>query len=310
MASKPFSLLKGRRIRGTRLDACGRFVYGDRSTVVSKGFITVGITTLTTESEGISVTNAAGEICVNEPAETTVSGHGIEAVFCDVDPELFSMFTGQEVYLDAAGNAIGFTVNTKLETVNAVALELWTGVANSDACANPDAQGAWGYLLLSFLKGGYVSDVSIENAAISFTIAGAITRDGNMWGVGPYNVILDGATPSPLPTPIDPNDSLLAIVVDVAPPLPYSGARPLLDRSIEPLTAVVGTVSGLTATFAATPADIVAPTFYDFGDGEWEYVASEDMGATSHTYDAPGTYTVLASTNGTTVQTAVTVVAP
>src|SRR5690606_13950229 len=131
MASKAFSLLKGRRIRGTRLDACGRVVYGPSSTVTSEGVISVGITTITTQSEERSVVDAAGDRCVHEPSETSVAGHSIEAEFCDVDPELFSMFTGQEVYLDAAGNAIGFTVNTKIEIASAFALELWTGVANT-----------------------------------------------------------------------------------------------------------------------------------------------------------------------------------
>jgi hypothetical protein len=42
--AKCLSLVKGRRIRLTRLDACGRPVYGESSAVVSKGFISVAFT--------------------------------------------------------------------------------------------------------------------------------------------------------------------------------------------------------------------------------------------------------------------------
>jgi hypothetical protein len=54
--TKCLSLVKGRRIRVTRLDNCGRPVYGDDSQVVSKGFISVGFTANTTESDEINVT--------------------------------------------------------------------------------------------------------------------------------------------------------------------------------------------------------------------------------------------------------------
>ena len=59
MPTKCLSLVKGRRIRLTRLDGCGRPVYGDCSTAVSKGFISVAFTANTTESDEINVTNAA-----------------------------------------------------------------------------------------------------------------------------------------------------------------------------------------------------------------------------------------------------------
>src|SRR6476469_1177698 len=106
MPTKCLSLVKGRRIRLTRLDGCGRPVYGDCSTSVSKGFISVAFTANTTESDEISVTNAAGEICVFEPAETSLTGYAVEIAFCEVDPELFSLVTGQPIVTDASGNAI------------------------------------------------------------------------------------------------------------------------------------------------------------------------------------------------------------
>lgn len=309
MRSKPYSLVKGRRVRGTRLDECGRVVYGEDSTAVSKGFITVGLTANLVETEEISVTNASGERCIHEPSESSIAGYGVSITFCEVDPAFFSLLTGQEVYLDDSGAAIGFTVNTKLEITSAFALEVWAGTANADACENPNAQGAYGYLLLPFLKGATVGDITIENGAVNFTITGANTRDGHAWGSGPYNVIMAGAAPSPLPTPLDPNDALLSIVVDVAPPEPFAGTRPLLDPSSEEYTGITATPTGLSVEFAPVPADIVAPAWYDFGDGTWDYIAPDSMGETTHVYEAAGTYTVRASTNGTWVTTEVTVTA-
>lgn len=307
MRSKPFSLVKGRRLRVTRVDDCGRVVYGESSTGVSKGFISVGLTANVVETDEISVTNAAGERCIHEPAESSISGYASEIVFCEVDPAVFSLITGQEVYVNDAGEAIGISVNTKLEIKSAFALELWAGTANTDSCANPNAQGSYGYLLLPFLRGGVVGDITVENGAINFTITGANTRDGHAWGVGPYNVMMSGAEAAALPTPLDSNDALLAIVVDVAPPEPFAGTRPLLDPSGEPLTGLTAAVEGSTATFTPVPDDVTASVWYEFGDGTWDYLAPDAMGATTHTYPGPGTYEVRASANGEWATTTVTV---
>ena len=42
-SSQCFSLVRGRVMRATKLDTCGNPVYGPLSTVVSDGFITVGL---------------------------------------------------------------------------------------------------------------------------------------------------------------------------------------------------------------------------------------------------------------------------
>jgi len=186
------SLVKGRRIRVTQLDGCGRPVYGDDSQVVSKGFISVAFTANTTDSDEISVTNAAGDICVFEPSVTSLTGYGVEISFCEVDPELFALVTGQPVVLGGDGTTvIGFDVdpNISLENSN-FALELWAGSPTGDACSTAGAQGAYGYLLLPYLHGGILGDFTVENGAVTFTLTGANTKEGNAWGKGPYPVML------------------------------------------------------------------------------------------------------------------------
>lgn len=190
--TKCLSLVKGRRIRVTRLDGCGRPIYGDDSQVVSKGFISVAFTANTTESDEINQTNAAGEVCVYEASVTSLVGYGVEIAFCNVDPELLALVTGQNVVVGADGSTVvGFDVDTKIGLENSnFALELWAGSPTGDACATGAAQGSFGYLLLPFLNGGILGDFTVENGAVTFTVTGANTKEGNSWGVGPHRDVM------------------------------------------------------------------------------------------------------------------------
>lgn len=310
--TKCLSLVKGRRIRVTKLDSCGRPIYGDDSQVTSKGFISVGFTASTVDSDEINVTNASGEVCVFEAAVTSLTGYGVEIAFCEVDPELFALVTGQPVVLGADGSTvIGFDVDTKISLDNSnFALELWAGSPAGDACSTEGAQGSYGYLLLPFLSGGILGDFTVENAAVTFTLTGANTKEGNSWGVGPYPVMLDGgspASPAPMASPVSTSTALRTMIVDVAPPEAACGARPLLDSTLPPLTAVAGVVTGLSVALTTTPP-ATGSVHYEFGDGTWDYVAAP--GATDHVYASAGTYTVKASQNGEWVETTVTVTGP
>jgi hypothetical protein len=308
--TKCLSLVKGRRIRVTALDSCGRPIFGDCSQVTSKGFISVAFTANTTDSDEISVTNAAGEVCVYEAAVTSLVGYGIEIQFCEVDPELFALVTGQPVVTMPDGTVIGFDVDTKIGLENSnFALELWAGSPTGDACATEGASGSFGYLLLPFLKGGILGDFTVENGAVTFTLTGANTSEGNSWGAGPYDVMLDGTSvPGPMTSPVSTSTALRTMIVDLAPPDAACGCRPVLDPGASAITAVVpGAVPGdLEVDFTVTPV-ATSPVWYDFGDGTWDYVAAP--GATTHTYASAGTYTVRASTNGTWVTAPVTVTA-
>lgn len=313
MASKGYGAMKGRRLRATRVDACGRPIYGEDSQAVSKGFISVAWTANTVDTEEINQTNASGERCVYEPAETEFTGYSLELQFCEVDPELFSLITGQRVYLDVNGDAVGFAINSKVSLNDrAFALEVWAGSPATDACDNPDAQGTFGYFLAPFLKGGILGDYTVENGAVTFTISGATTRDGNRWGRGPYGVMLASGVPVPLVTPLDPNDHKLLIWTSIAPPEPFYGTRPVLDPDSAMMVAVVAAEGGspTEADFTFTGPAAGVPVYIDFGDGEWDYVADGTTGA-SHTYAENGTYMVTATTNGfQKVSTTVTIPFP
>ena len=61
MPTRCMKVVRGTRLRVTRVDSCGRVVYGDCSQVVTSGFVTSILTMVTEEGSEISVTNAAGD---------------------------------------------------------------------------------------------------------------------------------------------------------------------------------------------------------------------------------------------------------
>lgn len=305
--TKCLKFVRGRAARFTRLNGCGVPVYGDTSTVTTKGIITVGWTANIEEGDEINVPNFAGETCVRDTPAPQLTGYTVEIQFCEVDPELYALATGQPVVLDAFGNVVGFDVDTTISSLDtAFALEVWAG-APAQRCAE-GGTGSYGYFLAQYLQGGVLGDFTIENGAVTFTISGASTKEGGAWGVGPYNVTLDAdAEASPLLTAIGPNVALRAMIVNLAPPEAICGARPLLDPSDLLLTSITETIDDLDVTFTAvaTSAD---PFWVDFGDGTWDY--SSDGTPLVHTYETAGTYDWTAKRGVTTLTGDVTVTAP
>jgi hypothetical protein len=116
---------------------------------------------------------------------------------------------------------VGFDSDTRKPSVS-FALEVWSKLAGT-ACADGTRQ--YGYTVFPFLKGGRVGGFSFENGAVQFTIAGAQTRDGNGWGVGPFDVDRDEASaPSPLNAALGVNTHYRNILVTLDPPEASCGA--------------------------------------------------------------------------------------
>jgi hypothetical protein len=200
MATKCFSLVRGRAMRVTRLDGCGTPVVGTDSVVVSDGFIQVALTANVDEGTTISVQNAAGKTCVLDEPCPTFTGYDVEVQFCQVDPDLYAMMTAQEVVLDGNGNSVGFGVDSDADACESgFALELWSNVPAA-ACEAGASEGQFGYFLIPFLRGGVLGDFTIGNDAVNFTLTGAKSRDGNAWGNGPYDVVLGPGVTSEVQT--------------------------------------------------------------------------------------------------------------
>jgi hypothetical protein len=250
-----FSLIRGRVLRATKVDSCGAPVLGATSKVVSKGFISVQFTANTEEGEAISVTNANGDICVQDTPAPRFVNYALEIAFCGVDPNLINLMTGNPLVYDGSvtPEAVGFRVNSGLDLdAQGFALELWSSVP---AAACVDGQASYGYFLSPFVKGGIIGDFTIENAAVNFTLTGATTRDGSGWGVGPYDVVDDAGTPSPLLTAIDDKDHLHVQITTIAPPVDECGAT---EVGVEATGATAGIPATLTPSNSYPPADFAA----------------------------------------------------
>lgn len=208
----------GKRIRVTVLDDCGNppDPSDEDAYIATDGFIRVALAAETDTGAEIVTKKADGSLCVNEKLADSFKRFGVEIQFCGVNPNLAALVSNAESYADYAGDIAGFTV-PEGPINKRFALELWTGLSGQ-ACA-PGVEEASGYILLPFITAGVVGNIEVTGeAAVDFSMTGAATKGGNNWGVGPYNVVKNGATASALPTPLDPFDHLLMLDTALAPP--------------------------------------------------------------------------------------------
>lgn len=224
MATKCYAQVRGSVIRVTRLDSCGNPDPGASAVVVSKRISTVTIDEVTDDGTNIRERNFGDELCIVDDAFTQIIGYTVDLALCGVDPDLVSLITGQPVVTNAAGDIVGFDATTDIDLDSfGFAVEVWSRIAGS-AC---DASGfrPWGYTVFPFLKGGRVGGFSFENGAVQFTLSGAQTRDGNGWGVGPFDVDRDETdAPAPLNAALGTNTHYRNILVTLDPPTASCGA--------------------------------------------------------------------------------------
>lgn len=276
--SQCFSLVRGRAMRVTALDGCGRPRPGACAAIVSEGFISVAFTAQTDTGTEISVQNAAGKTCIRDTPCPVFNGYTVEVSFCEVNPLLFAMVSGQGALFDTDGNGNGFTMNSDVSACDSgFALELWSNVPGI-ACEAAGSEGSFGYLLVPFLQGGVIGDFTIQNDAVNFTLSGAATKTGSGWGTGPYDV-MEGASGSAgkLANPIKSGDHLLVQLTTVAPPDPACECTPYG-------TAATGASAGAPGTF--NPTNSYAP--YDLQSAN-----DDSLGATPTTPWASNEYILL-----------------
>jgi hypothetical protein len=250
-----FSLVRGRKMRATKVSACGDPVLGAKSVVTSSGFVSITYTPNVETGETITVTNANGDRCVNDVPDAKFTHFGVAASFCGVNPELLNLMTGQKIVFDGDGNPVGFRQSSRVANVAAFALETWTGVAGQDCGVSGNEK--FGYSVAPFIKGGTIGDITFQNGAVDFTLANATTRDGTGWGVGPYDVVLDDTgAESPLLETLDQFDHLHLQITEVPPPDEDDDSATALGVPATTLTA--GTPGTLTPSNSYPPADLAA----------------------------------------------------
>ena len=226
-AGKPWSPIRGKRMRLTRLtNTAAPDTTGTAAMGCSAGFVVVKITPNYDDGERIQLKTADNRFGINEPGERVLLNAAADIQFVGVDPDLFTLITGQPAVVDAAGKGVGMRLSGGAPITNGFALEVWTGIAGNSA-AMGDGGSAWGYFLLPFLHGGKVSEFSIENGAASFSLS-TESRENPAWGTGPYDVVdtsvVEGTvTPGPLLESIDPLDHVHMQYTTIAPPAAIDG---------------------------------------------------------------------------------------
>lgn len=221
MPTHCFIPILGKRIRTTRLGVCGDVPAPATvgAYISTDGFVSVELSSEVEEGDEIIVRKADGSLCVNEKMSDSFKRFTLEMTFCDVNPGLLTIVSNAEQYMDYAGDLAGFTV-PEGNIDKCFALEVWTGLSGQ-ACA-PGADVASGYMLLPFIQAGVIGDIEITGEdAVTFSMTGAYTKGGNAWGVGPYKVVYNDATPpvaAALPTALDPFDHFLMMDSGLALP--------------------------------------------------------------------------------------------
>jgi hypothetical protein len=142
-------------------------------------------------------------------------------------------------------------------------------------------------------------------------VTGSQTKDGNGWGVGPYDVLGDGVSPAgdagPLPHPLEPDDHLLAIFTTVPPPDPTDGCV-ALEAPVPGAPLTVDITLGLTGpngeaevgggaeggvrvvpSRAGVPVPMGELSAIDWGDGQIDSPPNTSGGFVAHVYSSPAT---------------------
>lgn len=230
-------VVRGKRLRATRVDRCGLPLAGESATLVTKGFVSLKFANVWKDAEDLEQANADGENCVTDRTAPELKWTTVEGVFCDVDIELFNFLTGNTMILDYAQKPSGFWQDKTVNTEIGAALELWSGTAGDD-CADPiddsalEASAAartYGYWLAPAVVEATLGDIELGASVATFTLSGrAISAP--MWGKGPYDVVAQDAlnTAGRLLKPIGKNRPWGMMATTIEPPAVTDGAVPLV----------------------------------------------------------------------------------
>src|SRR4030066_883000 len=162
MTTTCFSVVRGKRVRVTELDSCGTPVIGG-AFVVSDGFIQVALTAELEKGDEFIQKNANGALCINERDPDSLKRLNVTVDWCQVDPDIINLITGAPVEVDggSGGDVVGFRIQEGAADTN-WGLEVWTGLGG-DQCTDGDV--SYGYVLVPFITGATLGDITIENGA-------------------------------------------------------------------------------------------------------------------------------------------------
>lgn len=279
-----FTQFKLPRVRATLLNSCG-VVQSTCASVSTSGIITVAETKTYEDRVDFYVKNGDGEFCVKETDPPKLKWMELTLTFCNVDPQLVNLLTGEPIVLDDSEEpvAVGYRGREGSVATANFGFEGWTRITNN-TCVTPQ----YGYTLYPWLVEGRIGDITYGNEVANFVVT-ARTHPSSPWGTGPYNVNRSKAAatldfPLPLLTAIDALDHKDMHITELPPPPSACGCT-----DIPPATLGITNLA-LVATVTFPSPSTTLPAVISWGDGTFTEVTSgvdED-----HTYGAAGTYVV------------------
>lgn len=227
-------VVRGKRLRATRVDRCGMPLAGEQGTLVTDGFVSVKYTPNMEDAEDLTQKNADGKNCVVDRTAPELKWFDVEGVLCEVDVELLAMMTGMPQVLDYAANPNGFRFTKDVNVDTGFALEVWSGTAGDDCDEVPEDDSileaaeptlAYGYWLAPAVVEATLGEIEIAASVATFTITGRAVS-APRWGRGPYDVVPQDAenTPGRLLTPIGKDEFIHVERTTIAPPKSTVGA--------------------------------------------------------------------------------------
>lgn len=292
MVAQCHSVVRAPAARVTRLGPCGEVLDTECAYATTESFVDITLTKVLQDRQDALQLNANGDICVDKPKPPILRWYEVAITFCNVDPELFNIVSGEPLILDDSlvPEAVGWCTLPDSPGAANFALEFWTGTED-EGCDDEDV--IYGYGLLPRITQGMIGDVTIANGVVNFTVTG-ITRGANQWGTGPYNVIINetGANagfPGPLLLDVNVNSHKCFQWTKLGPPQGDCGCQDLTPVfAVAPLTGTTAVVRVGTFPLGAD-GDPLLPGVIDWDDGT--ALVTVTSGTTSnHTYAAPGTF--------------------
>ena len=295
MVAQCHSVVRAPAARVTRLGPCGEILETACAYATTESFVDITLAKVYQDRQDALQLNANGDICVDKPKAPILRWYEVTITFCQVDPELFNIVSAEPLILDDSlvPEAVGWCTLPNSASSSNFGLEFWTGTED-EGCDDEDT--IYGYGILPRVTQGTIGDVTIANGVINFTVS-AITRPGNQWGVGPYNVIINetGANaglPAPLLVAIDPTAHKCFQWTKLGPPEGFCGCQSLADAA---LVFDVAPTAGLAAvprvaTFPLDPdGNPLLPGVIDWGDLTADTIVTSGTTA-NHSY-VVGVYT-------------------
>ena len=291
MVAQCHSVVRAPAARVTRLGPCGELLMEACAYATTESFVDITLAKVNQDRQDALQLNANGDICVDKPKAPILRWYEVTITFCNVDPELFNIVSAEPLILDDSlvPEAVGWCTLPDSPSASNFALEFWTGTED-EGC--DDDETIYGYGILPRITQGMIGDISITNGVINFTVT-AITRPGNQWGVGPYNVILNetgtnAGLPRPLLLPIDPSAHKCFQWTKLGPPEGFCGCQSLAPAALAfSVTPTVGAAAvPRVATFPLDAnGDPLLPGVIDWGDLTADTIVTSGTSA-NHNYVA------------------------